>query len=144
VYANTQCIIMCPGYTRHLIHFYSGITYCLEQQLHHSVLHLVQGVYKSNQTNLQEISRRHFNKTITPEITSILFTRWTLPNISWQLLGTDANPEIGDTCLPSKHNHCKKYTSSSLPSSKQLDWSYILWLDSYIVVPSVKISTRTN
>jgi len=50
---------------------------------------------------------------------TLLFTQWTLPNFSWQLLGSDANPRDQWFCLRSKHNRHKKYTSS--PLSKQLD-----------------------
>jgi len=37
----------------------------------------------------------------------ILFTQWTLPNFSWQLLGSDANPWDQWSCLPSKHTIIK-------------------------------------
>jgi len=56
---------------------------------------VVQGVGKSNQTNFREICRRFpgdiLTKFFIPGITQILFTRWTLPNFSWQLLGSNIN-----------------------------------------------------
>jgi len=67
-------------------------------------------------TNLtHQISSRFpddFEETFlkNPDITLILFTPCTLPNFSWQLLGSDANPWDQWSCLPSKHNHHKKYT----------------------------------
>jgi len=57
-----------------------------------------------------DVSRRHFNKTLTPEITLIPFTRCTLPNFCWRLFGSDADPRNQWVWLPHKCNHHKKYT----------------------------------
>jgi len=55
-------------------------------------------------------SRVSSTKLLTPDITLILFTCWTLPNFNWQLLGTDTNPWDLWSCLTSKCNRHNKYT----------------------------------
>jgi len=88
--------------------------------------------------DFQTISRRHFNKTLTPEITLILFTRCTLSNFCWQLC---SNANLWDqwSSLSSKRNYQHKNILSyhyHLPNN----WTRanFLWLDDFDVVPSVK------
>jgi len=51
----------------------SSVNVVLINKVHTHVI-TVQGVCKNNQTKFQTMPRRYVNKTLTPEITLILFT----------------------------------------------------------------------
>ena len=98
--------------------------------------------HTSNQTNFKEISRQFpgdiLTKLLTPEIASSLFNRWTLPNFSWQLLGSDDNPWDQWSCLPNKRNHHTKYTIIITTFQTTGLELIFLWLDAFVFIPSAK------
>jgi len=104
----------------------------------HNLHNLTLGDYKSNQTNFQEISRRHFNKTLTLEITLILLPagfHLILANNYWaaMLIPNTSDPvyQVDVTIMRNTHNH-----HQHLPHN----WAgaNFLWLDVSVLVPSVK------
>jgi len=102
-----QTEIICPQTCNRISHFTYSLSPMPTSSSNTAEQDKNQGIYKSNQTNFQSISRTHFNK-----IPAVFTQRWpqahadpapnglclALLTFSWQLLGGSLIPEI--TVIP--------------------------------------------